>query len=108
MAGERRPHVGATHAVHDGAVAAGGLAEHRAAPAAAAAELALDERHHFVDQVILVAADGGGVDVLVAAEARIAIGEGDGHRAHGAAADQAVQPFRHVLGEGLPVGMRQA
>ena len=86
-----------------GAVAAGGLAEDGAPAGPAAAQLALDQRHHLVDQIVLVAADGGAVDVLVAAEAAEAIGKGHDHRRHAALADQAVEPLRHVLGEGPPV-----
>jgi hypothetical protein len=89
----------------DGAVAAGGLAEDGAPAGAAAAQLALDHRHHLVDQIVLVAADGGAVDVLVAAEAAEAIGKGHDHRRHAALADQAIEALRHVLGEGTPVGV---
>src|SRR3546814_21082011 len=78
----------------DGAVAAGGLAEHAAPPGAAAAEALLDQRHHLLQQDILPRARRGGIDVLVAAPAREAVGEGDDHRRHLAGGDEAVEPLR--------------
>ena len=83
--------------VRDRAVPAGTLAEHAAAPGAAAAETPLDCRQHFVQQEILPGADGGRVDVLVAAEPGEAIGKGDDDRRHALFADQPVEPFRQVL-----------
>src|SRR5687767_3087387 len=91
--------------MHHGAVAAGALAKHATASVAAAAEALLDEGQHLADQEGLPEAHGGAVDILVAAKAREAVGEGDPNRRHGAGADQPVQPFGHVLAVVLPVGV---
>src|SRR3546814_13886488 len=47
MAGGGGPEVGVLQRMGDGAVAAGGLAEHAAPPGAAAAEALLDQRHQI-------------------------------------------------------------
>jgi hypothetical protein len=108
MAGNGRPDIRPAHAMGDGAESAGGFAEHASLPRSAAANLPLDERYHLIDKKILIAAQGGAVDVLVAAEPREAIGECNHHRTHLSFANQPVEAFRNVFGKGPPIGMRRA
>ncbi len=97
---ERAEDLGVAHAEDDGAVAAGRLAEHR--PFACFVSL-LNEREDLFEEVVLVAAGGGRVDVLVAADAREAVGRDDDRgRAH-AAADEPIHAAREVLAEGIDV-----
>ena len=93
--------------VHDGAVTARALAEYATPAVTAAAEAFLDRGEHFVQQVILPRADCRGVDVLIAADAGEAIGEGDNDRRHKAFADQAIEPLRKVFAKANPIGVAQ-
>src|SRR5438046_7509019 len=72
------------------------------------AELAIDERDQFARQVIRIIADGGGIDVLIAAESGEAIGKDDDGGSHLALVDETRGAVRHIVGERTPSGMRQA
>ena len=107
--GDGAPVLGVFHAVDDGAVAARGLAETASMLARGQrAELAVDEGDDFPGQVVGIAADGGGVDVLVAAESREAVGKHEDGRSHPALMHQARRALGQVLAEGLPAQVRQA
>ena len=71
------------HAVDDGAITAGRLAETTPMiPIRQGSKFAVDEGNEFPGQVVGVAADGARVDVLVAAEAGEAVGKDHDRRAH--------------------------
>ena len=104
--GHRAPVSGVLHAVHDGAVTAGGLAE--AAPAVAlgqGAQLAVHEGDELAGEVVGVLADGAGIDVLVAPQGGEAVGEHDDGVAHAALVDQPRGPLGDVFVEVAPGGV---
>ncbi len=105
MAGGGRPEIRMAHGMDDCAIAAGRFAEDAAPTRPADAQIALHQGHHLAQQIILVAADGSAVDVLIAAQAAEAIGKCDGRRRHAPLADQSVETLRHVLAEILPIHM---
>ena len=101
MVRDRAPVLRVFHAVDDRAVAARGLAEAAAVIARGErAELAIDEGDELARQIIGVIADRRGVDVLVAAERREAIGKNEDRRPHPAIVDQPRGALGHVVGEG--------
>ena len=58
-----------------------------------------------MQQKVRPRAHGCRIDVLVATEAREAVGEGNDHRWHPLLADQPVKPFGQVLAETHPIRM---
>ena len=108
MAGGGGPDIGVAHGVDQGAEAARGFSEDAAPSGAAAAEPGFDGRQHLADEKVLVVSEDGRIDILVAAETREAIGEGDDDGRHLAFADQAVEPLGDVFGKGLPGGVGRA
>src|SRR5437588_7089511 len=66
------------------------------------AELAIDERNQLARDVAGVVADGGGVDVLVAAERGEAVRKDNNHRAHLLFSDEARGALGDVVAEVLP------
>lgn len=108
MAGRTGPETGVLQRVHDRAVAARALAEHGAPALPAAPEVFLHRRDELGDEDVLPRAHHGGVDVLVAAQARVAVGKGDDAGLQPALAVQPVEALGHVLAEILPAGVRQA
>ena len=103
IAGDGGPEIGMVEAMPDRAEAARRFAEASVTPGAAAAEALLDIGDNLVDEIVLITARAGAVDVLVAADTHGAVREGDHDRRH-ALGDQAVQPLWHVLGERFPGG----
>ena len=87
------------------AIATRALAENAAPPSTAAANLALNLGHGLFEKKISPPPHGRGIDVLVAAQCREAVGECDDDRWHRPATDQAVKPLGDILSEVLPVGM---
>jgi hypothetical protein len=103
MTGGRGPYRSTmAHRVDDRAEASRTLAEDAAPTLAAAAELRLDLRQHFVDEEAFPESHRGTVDILVAAKPCEAIREGDGGRRHRARTDQPIEPLRQVLAVVLP------
>ena len=93
----------------DGAVAARALAEAAAVIARGErAELRVDEGHELLRQVVGIAADGRGVDVLVAAERGEAVREDDDRGIHLLLVDEPRRPLGDVLAEPLPAGVARA
>ena len=107
--GDRAPVLRVLHAVDHRAVAAGGLAEAAAVLAARErAELAVDEGDDLARQVVGVVADGGRIDVLVAAERGEAVRKDDDRRTHLSLVDEPRRALGDVVAEGLPVGVRES
>jgi hypothetical protein len=105
MTGGGAPETAMSHGVHDGTVTTGGFAEDGALAFAAATEGLFDERHHFLQEIVLVTAERGAVDVLIATEPGKAVGERYDHGPHLPLADQTVETLGQVLAEILPVGV---
>src|SRR5438105_15393180 len=72
------------------------------------AELAIDERDQLARQVIGVVADGGRVDVLVAAERGEAIRQHEDRRPHSSLINQPRRALGDVVAEVLPADVREA
>src|SRR5687768_4260476 len=72
------------------------------------AEFAVDERDDLAREIVRVVADGGRVDVLVPPESGKAVRKDDDRRPHLPLVDEPRRALRHVVAEGLPVGVRQA
>ena len=107
--GDRTPVPRIAHAVDDRAVSAGGLAEAAAMLARGErAEFAIDEGYDLAHEIVGIAADRAGIDVLVPAQAREAVGHHQDHRAHALIVDQASGALGQVLAERLPVEVRPA
>src|SRR5258708_20897140 len=76
MVGHGPPVLRIAHAVNDGAVTPGGLAETPAVlPRGKRSEPTVDERDQLAGQVVGITADRAGIDVLVAAEPGEAVGK---------------------------------
>jgi hypothetical protein len=89
-------HLRVPHPEHDRAIAAGGFAEDAPALDAVAPG---DEGQHLGEEVVLVGAGRGGVDVLVAADAGEAVGGDDDHLGAGAREDQPIEAAPEVFPE---------
>jgi hypothetical protein len=72
------------------------------------AELPVDERNDLVHEVVGIAADGGRVHILVAAQRRVAVREHQDYRSHPAFVHEPGGALRQVLAERLPVEVREA
>src|SRR3989441_12226658 len=73
----------------------------RLPPEAAAGDaiLRLHEWDDFLPQIVVVSARPGRVDILIPANPREAVDQGDDHRSHLPGSDEAVEPRRQVLAE---------
>src|SRR5262249_42454127 len=97
------------HSMNDGAVAAGRFAETAAMLAARQrAELAIDERNDLPREIVRVVPDRRRIDVLVTAERGEAVRKDDDRRSHLSLVYEPRGALRHVVAEGLPVGVREA
>ena len=67
-----------------------------------------DEWHDLLEQVVLVAPGGAGVDVLVAAEARETIGRGDDDGRALARRDKPIEASHQILTERIDVEQHAA
>src|SRR5487761_847930 len=104
VVGDGAPVAGVAHAMDDRSVAPRGLAEAAAMVARGErAELAVDEGNQLSGQVIGITPDRTGIDVLVAAHGREAVGEHENRRTHLALGEQARRALGHVLVERPPV-----
>ena len=109
--GERAEDVGPHHRHHHRAVAPGGLAGDAAVVAVGRGRVAVvDEAHHLVAQVVLVAAGPGGVQVLGAAVRGPGVDEDDDRIRAFAGGEHGVHPLEDVRLEGLatPPGVELA
>src|SRR5260221_13555732 len=107
MTGRGGPEVRVEQCMHEGAVAAGALAEDTAATAAATVKFSFDVRHGLLEEKIRPGTHGGAVDVLVAAQSGEAVRKRDDRGRHGAGADQPVEALGHLFAEILPVRVRR-
>ncbi len=97
---------GVFHALDHRTVPPRRFSEHRALGGIREGAIAVvDLRDDFSDEMVGVIPDRRGVDVLIAAEPRPAIGKYRDHRTHGFAPNQALQAFGNALLEGLPAHM---
>src|SRR5947209_20484178 len=96
MVGQCRPGLGMQHSLDDRAIPSG-----RLPPDAAAgdAELRFHEWDDFLPQVVVVSARPARVDILIPADPREAVNQGDDHRAHLPRTDEAVELRGQVLAE---------
>src|SRR5207244_5629407 len=96
MIRERGPGIGVQHSLDNRAVSA-----RRLPPDAAAGDtiLRFHEWDDFLPQIVVVSARPGRVDILIPANPREAVDQGDDHRSHLPGSDETVELRRQVLAD---------